>query len=142
MWLFYYFHFEKNYDILKSKSPCILLNKNITFNKNETESKMENLTQSFEGQTLCFSSFKNRKLKIKLWSVGAHEKKKRAFFVLSILSKKDFFNICVLSQCMVYWIHFLNIQAFTYQKTLVPTLFLLVFKTIESLQCILKYYSQ
>ena len=34
-----------NYDVLKSKSPCILLNKNINFNKNETESKIENPTQ-------------------------------------------------------------------------------------------------
>ena len=41
VWLFNYFNFETNYDILKSKSPCILLNKNINFNKNETESKME-----------------------------------------------------------------------------------------------------
>ena len=30
---------------LKLKSPCILLNKNINFKKNETESKMENPTQ-------------------------------------------------------------------------------------------------
>ena len=29
------------------KRPCILLNKNINFNKNETESKMENPTHSF-----------------------------------------------------------------------------------------------
>ena len=27
-----------------------------------------------------------------------------------------FFNICVLSQCKVYWIHFQNIHTFTYQK--------------------------
>ena len=47
MWFFYYFNFERNYDVLKSTSPCILLNKNINFNKNETESKMENLTHSF-----------------------------------------------------------------------------------------------
>ena len=40
MWLFYYFYFERNYDVLKSKSPCFSLNKNIIkFNKNETESK-------------------------------------------------------------------------------------------------------
>ena len=45
VWLFYYFNFEKSYDALKSKSPCILLNKNINFNNNETESKMENRTQ-------------------------------------------------------------------------------------------------
>ena len=35
VWLFYYFNFERNYDVLKSKSPCILLNKNINFNKDE-----------------------------------------------------------------------------------------------------------
>ena len=47
MWIFYYFYFETSYDILKSKSPCILLNKNINFNEKETESKMENPTHSF-----------------------------------------------------------------------------------------------
>ena len=45
--LYYYFNFERNYDVLKSKCPCILLNKNKDFNKNETELKMENPTQSF-----------------------------------------------------------------------------------------------
>ena len=44
MWLFYYFDFERNYDVLKSNNPCILLNKNINFKKNETEWKMENPT--------------------------------------------------------------------------------------------------
>ena len=31
MWLFFYFNFERNYDVLKSKSkcPCIFLNTNI-----------------------------------------------------------------------------------------------------------------
>ena len=38
----HYFYFERNYEVLKLKSPCFLLNKNIMFNKNETESKMEN----------------------------------------------------------------------------------------------------
>ena len=37
MWPFYYFDFEKSYDVFKSKSPCILLKKNIHFNKNETQ---------------------------------------------------------------------------------------------------------
>ena len=44
MWLFCYFSFERNNDVLKSKSPCILLNKNINFDKNETELKMVNPT--------------------------------------------------------------------------------------------------
>ena len=52
MWLFYYFNFEMNYDVSKSKSPCILLNKNINFKKNETELKMENLTHSFRNTNL------------------------------------------------------------------------------------------
>ena len=47
VWLFYYFSFERNYDVLKSKSSCILLNKNINLNQNETESKMKNLVHSF-----------------------------------------------------------------------------------------------
>ena len=46
MWLFYYFNFERIY-VLKSKSLCILLNKNINFNKDGTESKMGNFTHSF-----------------------------------------------------------------------------------------------
>ena len=41
---FYYFNFERNYDVLKSKSPCVLLNKNMNFNMNKTESKMKNPT--------------------------------------------------------------------------------------------------
>ena len=54
MWLFYYFHFEKSYGILKPKSSCILLNKNINFNKNEIESEMENPTHSFRETNLMF----------------------------------------------------------------------------------------
>ena len=47
MWVFCYFNFEKNSDVLKSKFPCILLNKNMSFNKNEMESTMENPTNKF-----------------------------------------------------------------------------------------------
>ena len=43
---FLLFLFWKEYDVLKSKCPCTLLNKNLNFNKNETKSKMENLTHS------------------------------------------------------------------------------------------------
>ena len=54
MWLFYDINFEKNYDVLKSKSPHILFNKSINFNKNETESKMENPTHSFRETNSMF----------------------------------------------------------------------------------------
>ena len=91
-----------------------------------------------ERRTLGFSLYKNRKLKKKLWRVGDRERIKRALFVLFIFSEGIFFNICVLSQCILYWIHFQNIHTFTYQKTLLNTLLLLVFKFIESLQRIFK----
>ena len=37
MWFVYYFNFERNFDVLKPKSPYILLNKNIKLNKNKTQ---------------------------------------------------------------------------------------------------------
>ena len=141
MWLFYYFNFERNYDILKSESPCIFLNKNINFNKNEAESKTENPTV-LERRILWFSSYMNHKLKVKLWWVAACERKKRAFFVPFVLSEGNFFKNCaLLSQCIVYWIHFRNIQTFIFQKTLLFTLLLLVSKIVESLQFILSIRS-
>ena len=84
------------------------------------------------------SSFKTGKLKLKLWWVGARERKMRAFLVPFILYKENFFNICVLSQCIVCWIHFQNIQTFTYKKSLLHRPLLLVFKIVDKcLQCIL-----
>ena len=68
---------------------------------------------------------------------GTRQRKKRAFFVPFILSEGTFFKICVLSQCIVYRVHFQNIHIFTYQKALLHTLLLLVFKIVESHQCIL-----
>ena len=56
MWLYYYFNFERSYDVLKSKTKCILLDKNINFHKNETESEMENPTHNFRETNLVFLS--------------------------------------------------------------------------------------
>ena len=61
VWFFYYFNFEWKYDVLKSKSPCILLNKITNVNKNETESKMQNPTHNFRETNLVLSSYRNRK---------------------------------------------------------------------------------
>ena len=52
VWLFCHFNFETNYDVLKSKSRCILLNKNVNFTKSETDSKMENPKHSFRETNL------------------------------------------------------------------------------------------
>ena len=113
VWLFY-FYFERNYVVLKSKSPCLLLNKNINFTL-------------LERLTLWFSSCRNRELKVKLWWVRARERKKKAFFVTFNLSEGNFFNIGVLSQIIVYWINFQNTSTFTYQKTLLHIHFCCLF---------------
>ena len=102
---------------LTSKSP-FLLNKNIKFNKNETEWNTVLETDTvLEKWAICFNWYKNCELKVKLSRVGAHERKKNAPFVRFILSERNFLNILVLSQCIVYWMHFQNIDTFTYQKT-------------------------
>ena len=66
-------------------------------------------------------------------------KKKEGIFCI-ILSEGKFFHICVLAQCRVYWIHFQNIHTFTYQKTLLHALLLLLLKIVECLRCILHKY--
>ena len=57
---------------------------------------------------------------------------KKGFFCTVYFVQRDFFNICVLSQCIVHWIHFQNRRTFIYQKTLLHTLLLLVFKTVKA----------
>ena len=89
VWLFYYFNFERSYDVLKSKSSYILLNKNINFSKNRTESNMENPTQ-FQWDKPCVSAH-IRIAKVKLWWVGAHERKKGAFFCTVYFIQRKFF---------------------------------------------------
>ena len=116
--LFYYFNFERGYDVLKSKSRCILLKKNKILIKRKQNRKWKIPHTVWERQILCFSSCKNSKLKVKLWWIGARERKNKTVFVSLILPEGNSFKICVLSQCKVYWIHFQNMHIFTYQKTL------------------------
>ena len=53
VWLFYDFHFERNYDVLKSNSL-------------EMERNRKWKIPHTQRRTLCFSSYKNPKLKVKL----------------------------------------------------------------------------
>ena len=57
------------------------------------------------------------------------KEKKRSFFYCLFCPKEIFFNIQVLSQCIVYWIRFRNIHACTYQKTLLHAFFCLFLKS-------------
>ena len=115
--------------VFKPKNPCILLNKNVNYNKNETESKMENPAHSFRET--------NHVLQLQLWWVGTRERKK-GHFLYRLFRPKRIFKICVLSQCIVYWTDLQIKHTFTYQKTLLHTLLLRIFKIVKGFQCILK----
>ena len=113
---FYYFNFGSNYDVLKSKSPCILLNKYINLNINERESKMENPTHSFRETNLVLQVISESQIKSKTTMSWNSQKKKESTFCTVYFVRRKFFSICVLSQYIVYWIHFQNIHTFTYEK--------------------------
>ena len=120
------------------KESMHFLNKKIKFNKTKRNWKSKIPHTILESRTLCFSWCKNHKSKIKLWWVGARERKKRAFFAPFILSEGHFLNLCVLSQYIVYWKHFQNIHTFTYQKPLLHTLFCLFLKWSKAFSVPLK----
>ena len=121
MWLFYYFSFEKNYDILKSKSPCTLLNKTLIKTKRNRKWKIPH-------------SFRERNLVLCRWS---SRKKKRGHFCTVYFVRKNFFkHLCfisiysVLNTLSKYTYFYISENNTSYTS-------LLVFKIIESLQCIL-----
>ena len=65
------------------------------------------------------------------WSL---RRKKESSFCTGYFVRRNFFNICFLSQCTVYWMQFQNIL-FYISKIIISYSFLLVSKIIESLQC-------
>ena len=104
------FYFERNYDVLKSKRSCFLMNKYINFDKNETESTKENPTYAL---SLSFSSCKGCELKVNLlWWVRANLNLKSKFFVTFILFERHFLNIFFISMYSV--MH--KFSGYTYSK--------------------------
>ena len=134
VWLFFYFNFERNYYLLKLKSPCILLSKNINFNKNKTE-----LREMRHG-------FREMNLKVQLTSESQTESKtdelelatEKFFCTVYFVWRKFFKHLCFISMYSI-----LNtLSEYTYfsiSKNITSYTFLLVFKIVESLQCILKH---
>ena len=84
------FNFERNYDVLKSKSSCILLNTNI-FVKNETESKMENSTHSFKEVNLVLQFIEESQIRSKaVMSLSSWKKKEGIFCTVYFVWRKFF----------------------------------------------------
>ena len=126
LWVaFLSFSFWKELWRFKVKDPMHFVEQNINFNKNATESKMKNPTYSFKRRTLYFNSYKNRKLKVKLWWVGARKRKKRAFLYRLFCPKKFFLHLCFISMCSVlntlseytYFPYFFHFYILTSSKT-------------------------
>ena len=91
---------------LNSNSSYFLLNKNINFSKIKTESKMENLTQTYVNEESCFSPCKNHKSKWK--RVEAREIQKCIFCNIHLVWRNFFYYLC-FSQYKIYilyWIKF------------------------------------
>ena len=68
---------ERNYEVLKSKDPCILLNRDIKLKRNR---KFKIPYTVLERRSLCFSSNKNSKSKSKTMMSWSSRKKKEDIF--------------------------------------------------------------
>ena len=100
---FNYFVFGRNYHVLKSNSPCILLNKNINFDKNETESKMENLIRSFREMNLLLQLKQVSQIKSKaVTSWSARKKKESIFCTIYFVRRELFWDLCFISMYSVF----------------------------------------
>ena len=67
-----------------------------------------------------------------MMSWSSWRKREYFFCYVYFVRRKFFFNICVLSQCVSYWIRFLNIYSFTFQTTLLNTHFCLFLKSLKT----------
>ena len=94
---------------------------------------MENQRRSFRQTNLVLQLIYDRKLKVKLINWSLQKSKKRHFLYRLPCPKEVFFNICVLCQCIF------SIHPFTFQKNITSYTFLLVFKIVETLQCVLSF---
>ena len=105
--------------------------------KNKTESKWKIVHIVLERRTLCFSSYKNHKLKVKLMSWSS-QKKKEGIFCTAYFLRSNFLKYfcfismyCVLNTLSKYTYFFIS-------KSITSYTFLFAFKIFKSLQCILK----
>ena len=98
VWLFCLFNFERSYDVLKSNISCILLNKNINFDKNGMKSKMESPTHSFSETNLVLQLIRESQIKSKtVMSSSLRKKKEDIFSTVYFVRREDFEDLCFIS---------------------------------------------
>ena len=80
-----------NYNFLKSERTCILLNKNINFNKSKTDSKMENRTHTFRETKLALQVISQLRIKSNTVMSWSSQKKKEDIFCTVYFVRRNFF---------------------------------------------------
>ena len=122
--------FEMNYDVLKSKGPCILLNKHINFNKNETESKMENPTQGLSGTILVLQLIWEWQIKGKtVMSWSSRKKKEGILSTIHFVRRKFFFTYMIYLNASCFKYTFRIYTLLHTKRHLLHTLFCLLIKS-------------
>ena len=96
-------------------------------NKNETGPKMKNPWITFWETNLVLQLMLKLRIKSKTAMSWSLQKKKHCIFCKIYFAQKEFFNICIFIQSIVYWI--LN---FTYQKRILQKLFCLFLKSLKA----------
>ena len=94
---------------------------------------MENPTHSFRETNLVLQLIWESQINSKTVISWSSWKKKESIFLPVIWSE----GIYVLSQCILYWIHFQNIHTFMYQKTLLHKLSYLLLKLSKAFRVFL-----
>ena len=76
---------------------------------------MENSTHTFREMNFVFQLIQESQVKSKAVMSWSSQKKKECIFCNVYFVQRNFiFNICVLSQCKVYWMNFQNIYTFAH----------------------------
>ena len=90
---------------------------------------MEIPTHSFREKNLVLQLIYKSQIKSKTVMSWSSRRIKQGTFFTVYLSEGNYFKICDLSQCVVYWIQFPNLHTFTYKKTLLRIHFWLLLKS-------------
>ena len=111
--------------------------KNTTLMKAKRNRKWKIRHSVLEARTLCFSSYKNSELRVKLRWVGTCEKKESIFSNVYYVWK-TFFNISVLSWCIGHWTNFQNVYVYVSKNIILQTFFYLFLKSSKTFTVSLK----
>ena len=118
---------------------CIIMNKNINFNKNETESKMENPTHSFRETNLVLQLIYEFQIKNKTDELELAKEKQDIFYIVYFVRRNFFLTFvfylkvhCIEYTFRIYILLHIHKHYFIH---------FFVFKIFESLKCILKGFA-